>query len=109
MDPERVLSRTKDTIDKPMRGPKATSLFSSLPMPWFDASSSTTTSTERNVSIEPFLRSSPVDHDGDKPPFLKRFNQINTFSIDDEDEDYIGQVDAMNNLLQDARVTSNVL
>ena len=91
MNPERMLSRNKNTLDKELDGPKAISLCSSLPMPWFDASSSTTTSSERNVSIKPFLRSSPVGHDGEKPPFLKRFNRINTFSIDDEDEDYIAE------------------
>jgi hypothetical protein len=93
MNPESTLSRIKDAIDKDPCGPKATSLFSSLPMPWFDASSSrTTTTTEKNVSIlKPFLRSSPVDYEGDKPPSLKRFNRINTFSIDDEDEAYIAE------------------
>jgi hypothetical protein len=93
MNPERVLSRAKDAIDKGMPGPKAASLNFNLPMPWFDASSPTTPSTEKNVSIKPFLRCSPVDHEGDKPPFLKRFNRINTFSIDDDDgdEDYTAE------------------
>jgi hypothetical protein len=91
MNPERILSRTKDALDKDMHGPNATSILSSLPMPWFDASSSTTTSTERNVSIKPFLRSSPVDHEGHTLPCFKRFIRINTFSIDDEDEDYIAE------------------
>lgn len=94
MNSESVLSPTKDAVDKDMGGSKSASLWSSLPMPCFDASSATTTtttttSTERNVSIKPFLRSSPVDHDADdKQPFLKPFNRINTFSIDFEDEDY---------------------